>query len=190
MAQARAFAVVETGVAEVPRLGPRRQPIARVGGDQLPGERGPGWKPWPGAGPPRPGWGDPRVVGPDPVVIVPGVRILLFSILLRSRLLRRAPALDPPARRCSIPPCAGAWGRGPAGAVPNRVHGRLDGSGDRWDFPGTVADGCTRGPPGSVVTAGRSPGGNGPGQRLSCRRASSWYQLWRSRREPPPPASQ
>ena len=96
MAQARPFAVVETGVAEVPRLGPRRQPIARAGGDQLPGERGPGREPWPGAGPPRAGWGDPRAVGPDPVVIVPGVQILLFSIFLRSRLLRRAPALDPP----------------------------------------------------------------------------------------------
>ena len=103
MAQARPFAGVETGVAEVLRLGPGRQPIARAGGGQLPGERGPGREPWPGAGPPRSGWGDPRAVGPDPVVIVPGVQILLFSIFLRSRLLRRAPALDPPVRGARSP---------------------------------------------------------------------------------------
>ena len=93
----------------------------------------------------------------------------------------RAPALDPPG--------AGARGWGSAGAVPNRVHGRSGGSGDRWDSPGTVADGCTRGPPGGVVTAGRSPGGDGPGQRSSCRRASSWRRPGRSRRGPPAPAS-
>ena len=38
------------------------------------------------------------------------------------------------------------------------------------------------------MIAGRCPGGNGPDQRSSCRRASSWYRLWRSRRGPPPPA--
>ena len=188
MAQARPFAGLETGVAEVPRLGPGRQPIARAGGDQLPGERGPGRQPWPGAGPPRSGWGDPRAVGPDPVVIVPGVRILLFSIFLRSRLLRRAPASTPP-RAGARSPRAAARGRGPAGAVPNQVHGRSGGSGDRWDSPGTVPDGCTRGPPGGVVTAGRSPGGDGPGRRSSCRRASSWRRPGRSRRGPPAPAN-
>ena len=189
MAQARPFAVVETGVAEVLQLGPRWQPIARAGRDQLPGKQGPGQEPWPGAGPPRSGWGDPRAVGPDPVVIVPGVQILLFSIFLRSRLLRRAPALDPPARRRSIPPCAGARRRGPAGAVPNQVHGRSGESDDRWNSPGTVPDGCSQGPPGGVVTAGRSPGGDGPGQRSSYRRASSWRRPGRSRRGPPAPAN-
>ena len=93
----------------------------------------------------------------------------------------RAPALDPPVRS--------ARGRGPAGAVPNQVHGRSGGSGDRWDSPGTVPDGCTRGPPGGVVTAGRSPGGDGPGRRSSYRRASSWRRPGRSRRGPPAPAN-
>ena len=111
MAQARACAGLETGVAEVPRLGPGWQPIARAGEGQLPGERGPGRQPWPGAAPPRSGWGDPRALGPDPVVIVPGVPILLFSIFLRSRLLRRAPRSTPPRAGARIPPCAGAGTR-------------------------------------------------------------------------------
>ena len=100
---------VETGVAEVPRLGPRRQPIARAGGDQLPGERGPGREPWPGAGPLRSGWGDPRAVGPDPVVIVPGVRILLFSILLRSTSPSACAGARPPRAGARSPraPCTG-----------------------------------------------------------------------------------
>ena len=44
-------------------------------------------------------------MGLNPVVIVPGVPILLFSIFLRSRFLRRAPRSTPPRAR-SIPPCA------------------------------------------------------------------------------------
>src|SRR5208337_1194907 len=40
-----------------------------------------------------------------------------------------------------------------------------------------------------VVTAGRSPGGDGPGRRSSCRRASSWRRPGRSRKGPPAPAN-
>ena len=147
MAQARPFAVVETGVAEVPRLGPGRQPIARAGGDQLPGERGPGRQPvgmGPGAGP-LSAVGVGRVhtgpVGPEsPVVIVrasanssvlnPSTITSLFGVH-RFEAGLPAPVLDASVHR--------SWGRGPAGAVPNQVHGRSARSGDRWDSPGTVA---------------------------------------------------
>ena len=101
--------------------------------------------------------------------------------------LRRAPAIAPPPAASS--PVRRRRGRGPAGAVPNQAHGRSGRSGDRWDSPGTVADECSRGPPGGVVTAGRSPGGDGHGRRSSYRRASSWRRPGRSRRGPPAPAN-
>ena len=188
MAQARPFAGLETGVAEVPRLGPGRQPIARAGGDQLPGERGPGRQPWPGAGPPRSGWGDPRAVGPDPVVIVPGVQILLFSIFLRSRLLRRAPALDPPARGLD-PPVRRRGDGGLPGPFPIRfTAGQVD-QATGGILPGRFPTDVPEVLQAASVTAGRSPGGDGPGRRSSYRRASSWRRPGRSRRGPPAPAN-
>ena len=188
VAQTRACAGLETRVAEVPRLGPRRQPIARAGGDQLPGERGPGREPWPGAGPPRTGWGRSTGGGAGSGRDRSGSAnssVLNLSTITSPSAC--AGASTPPCRRFIALP---RGGRGPAGAVPNQVHDRSGGSGDRWDSPRTVADGCSRGPPGGAVTAGlASRGGDGPGQRSSYRRASSWRRPGRSRRGPPAPAN-
>ena len=176
---------------EVPQLGPERQPIARAGWDQLPGERGPGREPWPEAGPPRAGWGDPRWAGAGSGRDRSGSAnsSVLNLSTITSPLACAVCSTPPRAGAYNLPACAARRGRGPAGAVPNRVHGRSGGSGDRWDSPGTVADGCSRGPPGGAVTAERSPGGDGPGRRSSCRRASSWRRPGRSRKGPPAPAN-
>ena len=164
------------------------------------GERDPAEQ---GEAPPRTGYSPPRAEHSGrpgdatqgwgaPVVIVPRVRSLLlvlhFAFSLRSRLRRRAPALDPPERRRSTPACAALGGRcrdrsGPVGFLTGQMD-QAAGGVRPGELPADVAEVLepAQGPSDGARVA-MDPGGERPR-----RRASSWHRPGRSRTGPRAPA--